>query len=71
VEFDGDEQARLRPSHHCWMHCAVSAFDRRHRLPFRVIGSGSVVGGSIAIDASASSQFVSGLLLSGRPSPRA
>ena len=34
-------------------------------LPFRVIGSGSVVGGSVAIDASASSQFVSGLLLCG------
>jgi 3-phosphoshikimate 1-carboxyvinyltransferase len=34
-------------------------------LPFRVLGSGSVPGGTVAIDASASSQFVSGLLLSG------
>jgi 3-phosphoshikimate 1-carboxyvinyltransferase len=33
-------------------------------LPFRVQGSGSVAGGTVAIDASASSQFVSGLLLS-------
>src|SRR5207253_474472 len=32
-------------------------------LPFRVRGSGSVAGGTVAIDASASSQFVSGLLL--------
>lgn len=34
-------------------------------LPFRVQGTGSVAGGTVAIDASASSQFVSGLLLSG------
>jgi 3-phosphoshikimate 1-carboxyvinyltransferase len=34
-------------------------------LPFSVLGSGSVAGGTVEIDASASSQFVSGLLLSG------
>lgn len=33
-------------------------------LPFRVRGNGSLAGGTVAIDASASSQFVSGLLLS-------
>jgi 3-phosphoshikimate 1-carboxyvinyltransferase len=33
------------------------------RLPFSLYGTGSVVGGEIEIDASASSQFVSGLLL--------
>ncbi|MGB6512077.1 MAG: 3-phosphoshikimate 1-carboxyvinyltransferase, partial [Mycobacterium sp.] len=34
-------------------------------LPFRVHGAGSVAGGAVEIDASASSQFVSGLLLAG------
>jgi 3-phosphoshikimate 1-carboxyvinyltransferase len=34
-------------------------------LPFRVRGAGSVAGGTVDIDASASSQFVSGLLLAG------
>jgi 3-phosphoshikimate 1-carboxyvinyltransferase len=66
VEFDGDEQARLRPI--APLLDALRGLGVRidgTGLPFRVIGSGSVVGGSIAIDASASSQFVSGLLLSG------
>src|SRR3546814_19586802 len=35
------------------------------RLPFAVTGSGSVQGGAVVIDASASSQFVSALLLAG------
>ncbi len=35
------------------------------RLPFTVHGRGGVAGGAVAVDASASSQFVSGLLLSG------
>ena len=34
-------------------------------LPFRVRGAGAVAGGAVDIDASASSQFVSGLLLAG------
>ena len=34
-------------------------------LPFQVRGAGSVAGGAVEIDASASSQFVSGLLLAG------
>src|ERR1700735_2014281 len=34
-------------------------------LPFEVRGAGSVAGGAVEIDASASSQFVSGLLLAG------
>ena len=33
-------------------------------LPFSLYGTGSVAGGELEIDASASSQFVSGLLLS-------
>lgn len=66
VTFDGDEQARSRP--------IAPLLDALRDLgvpvdgtglPFRVQGSGSVTGGTVAIDASASSQFVSGLLLSG------
>ncbi|OUE01359.1 3-phosphoshikimate 1-carboxyvinyltransferase [Clavibacter michiganensis subsp. michiganensis] len=37
--------------------------DGRRALPFSLYGTGEVPGGEIAIDASASSQFVSGLLL--------
>jgi 3-phosphoshikimate 1-carboxyvinyltransferase len=66
VTFDGDEQARARP--------IAPLLDALRGLgvpidgtglPFQVRGSGSVTGGEVAIDASASSQFVSGLLLSG------
>ncbi|MFT3661391.1 MAG: 3-phosphoshikimate 1-carboxyvinyltransferase [Gordonia sp. (in: high G+C Gram-positive bacteria)] len=65
VEFDGDEQARSRP--------LGTVLDGLRRLgadidgdglPFVVHGTGSVTGGPVTIDASASSQFVSGLLLS-------
>ena len=65
VEFDGDEQARARPI--APLLDALRALGVRidgTGLPFRVQGSGSVAGGTVAIDASASSQFVSGLLLS-------
>ena len=65
VEFDGDEQARARPI--APLLDALRALGVRidgTGLPFRVQGSGSVAGGTMAIDASASSQFVSGLLLS-------
>jgi 3-phosphoshikimate 1-carboxyvinyltransferase len=37
----------------------------RARLPFTVRGTGSLIGGTVEIDASISSQFVSGLLLAG------
>jgi 3-phosphoshikimate 1-carboxyvinyltransferase len=66
VEFDGDDQARVRP--------IAPLLDALRDLgvpiegtglPFRVLGSGSVAGGTVAIDASGSSQFVSGLLLCG------
>jgi 3-phosphoshikimate 1-carboxyvinyltransferase len=66
VEFDGDEQARVRPI--APLLDALRGLGVRidgTGLPFRVLGSGSVPGGTVAIDASASSQFVSGLLLSG------
>lgn len=66
VTFDGDEQARARP-------IAPLLYALRDLgvvidgigLPFRVHGKGSLAGGTVAIDASASSQFVSGLLLCG------
>ncbi len=64
VEFDGDEQARARPI--APLLDALRGLGVRidgSGLPFRVQGSGSVAGGTVAIDASASSQFVSGLLL--------
>jgi 3-phosphoshikimate 1-carboxyvinyltransferase len=66
VEFDGDEQARARPIaplldalRGLGVHIDGTG------LPFRVLGRGSIAGGTVAIDASASSQFVSGLLLCG------
>ena len=67
VTFDGDEGARRRP-----MATTIDSLRRlgvdvsdggRGSLPFTVHGTGRVPGGDIAIDASASSQFVSGLLL--------
>ncbi|MGE2816991.1 3-phosphoshikimate 1-carboxyvinyltransferase [Mycobacterium heidelbergense] len=64
VDFDGDEQARVRPI--APLLDALRGLGVRidgTGLPFRVQGSGSVAGGTVAIDASASSQFVSGLLL--------
>lgn len=69
VLFDGDARARERP-----MGRLIDALrglgaeivdDGRAALPFRVTGLGYLPGGSVTIDASASSQFVSGLLLSG------
>jgi 3-phosphoshikimate 1-carboxyvinyltransferase len=72
VRFDGDPAARRRP-----MATVVSALrelgvavdddspDQAGRLPFTVHGRGAVRGGRLRIDASASSQFVSGLLLVG------
>jgi 3-phosphoshikimate 1-carboxyvinyltransferase len=66
VTFDGDEQARTRP-----IAVLLDALRGlgvqvdRDGLPFSVHGTGSVAGGTVEIDASASSQFVSGLLLSG------
>ena len=67
VAFDGDDGARKRP-----MRTTIDSLralgvdvndDGRGHLPFSLYGTGSVAGGAIEIDASASSQFVSGLLL--------
>lgn len=67
--FDADDSARGRP-----MGAIIQGLralgvdlsdDGRGSLPFTVHGTGRVAGGGIEIDASASSQFVSALLLSG------
>ena len=68
VDFDGDAGARVRP-----MGPVIAGLrelgvsveeDGRGTLPLRVVGTGSVTGGTVTIDASGSSQFVSALLLS-------
>jgi 3-phosphoshikimate 1-carboxyvinyltransferase len=67
VALDGDPRARERP-----MGALLDALralgvrvddDGRGALPFTVHGAGAVPGGSVVVDAAASSQFVSALLL--------
>ncbi len=69
VLFDGDEYARERPMATLLDGLRQAGVevrdDGRGRMPFTVRGLGAVPGGSVRIDASASSQFVSGLLLAG------
>ena len=66
VTFDGDDQARARPITPLLDGLRGLGVDiEGSGLPFLVRGHGSVRGGTVHIDASASSQFVSGLLLSG------
>ncbi|WP_396926602.1 3-phosphoshikimate 1-carboxyvinyltransferase [Mycolicibacterium sp.] len=66
VEFDGDEQARTRPIAPLLDAMRGLGVDIDGTgLPFHVHGRGAVAGGTVRIDASSSSQFVSGLLLSG------
>lgn len=69
VRFDGDPQARVRPMGPiltALRTLGVEVDDAGSgRLPFTVRGGGSVPGGPVEVDASGSSQFVSGLLLSG------
>lgn len=68
VRFDGDPRARMRP-----MGSLLAALeslgvriddDGRNSLPFTVRGRGAIPGGAVELDASATSQYVSGLLLS-------
>ncbi|WP_188489476.1 3-phosphoshikimate 1-carboxyvinyltransferase [Williamsia phyllosphaerae] len=65
VTVDGDEQMRSRP-----VDVILTALTDLGveidggALPFTIAGRGSARGGAVTIDASASSQFVSGLLLS-------
>jgi 3-phosphoshikimate 1-carboxyvinyltransferase len=69
VIFDGDPHARSRPMHEVLAGLrglgATVDDDGRGTLPFTVVGTGSVRGGEVTIDASASSQFISALLLAG------
>lgn len=67
IRFDGDPRARMRP-----MGSILTALealgvaiddDGRNSLPFTVHGTGSVPGGATSMDASASSQYISGILL--------
>ena len=67
--FDGDPHARSRPMHEVLLGLrelgVVVEDEGRGLLPFTVRGTGRVRGGRVTIDASASSQFISALLLSG------
>jgi 3-phosphoshikimate 1-carboxyvinyltransferase len=69
VVFDGDPHARLRPMQEILQGLrglGVAVDDEgRGALPFTVLGTGGARGGKVTIDASASSQFVSALLLAG------
>ncbi len=66
VTFDGDEQARARPIAPLLAGLrGLGVSVDGDGLPFVVRGGGAVRGGTVEIDASGSSQFVSGLLLSG------
>ncbi|MEU7628481.1 3-phosphoshikimate 1-carboxyvinyltransferase [Nocardia sp. NPDC049220] len=65
VAFDGDEQARIRPLRTILQALrSLGADIDGDALPFTVHGTGALRGGTVTIDASGSSQFVSGLLLS-------
>ncbi|MFN8097320.1 MAG: 3-phosphoshikimate 1-carboxyvinyltransferase [Dermatophilaceae bacterium] len=68
VHFDGDPHARRRPMAPILDALRAVGVEITHGaegLPFTVQGRGSVHGGEVTIDASASSQFISGLLLAG------
>jgi 3-phosphoshikimate 1-carboxyvinyltransferase len=67
VSFDGDPRARERPVGALLAALRALGADiddgGRGALPFTVRGGGSVLGGTVTLDASGSSQLVSGLLL--------
>ena len=69
VAFDGDPHMRNRPVGEVLTALRGLGVtvddDGRGALPFVVRGAGAVPGGQVVIDASASSQFVSALLLAG------
>jgi 3-phosphoshikimate 1-carboxyvinyltransferase len=66
VSFDGDPHMRNRPIGEVLgaLRTLGVAIDG-DALPFTLHGSGSVRGGTVVVDASASSQFISALLLAG------
>ncbi|WP_010524621.1 3-phosphoshikimate 1-carboxyvinyltransferase, partial [Nesterenkonia sp. F] len=75
VRFDGDPEARVRPMGAVLEGLATLGAEvtdgrsaepgtpRPDTLPFTLRSRGGLAGGEVAVDASASSQFVSGLLL--------
>ena len=74
VTFDGDAAARVRPMDAVIAGLRALGADvaggEDDFLPFTVTGSDRVAGGEISLDASGSSQFVSGPLLVGARLPR-
>lgn len=73
VRFDGDAHARVRPMSALLDALstlgATVADDGRGTLPFAVHGGPNMRGGTVTMDASASSQFISALLLAGARYP--
>ncbi len=68
IAFDGDRRARERPLGAllgALRDLGVAIEPDARALPFAIEGAGAVRGGRVTIDASASSQFVSALLLAG------
>jgi 3-phosphoshikimate 1-carboxyvinyltransferase len=66
VAFDGDPHMRQRPIGEILGALRTLGVDvDGTALPFSVRGRGSVAGGTVVVDASASSQFISALLLAG------
>ncbi len=68
VDFDGDPHMRNRPVGvvlDALRGLGMRISDAQGGLPFTVHGTGSVAGGTVVVDASNSSQFVSALLLAG------
>jgi len=66
VSFDGDPHMRLRPIGEILGALRTLGVPvEGDALPFTVRGTGSVRGGTVVVDASASSQFISALLLAG------
>lgn len=66
VSFDGDPHMRTRPVGEVLTALRALGVDiDGDALPFAVRGTGTVRGGTVVVDASASSQFISALLLAG------
>jgi 3-phosphoshikimate 1-carboxyvinyltransferase len=68
ITFDGDAGARQRPMAtiiESIKDLGGKVYDRgTGRLPFMISATGELRGGEVTVDASRSSQFISGLLLS-------
>ena len=74
IRFDGDIGARRRPmatTLHALTQLGLEVDDEgRDTLPFTITSSGPSTNSAVSIDASGSSQFVSGLLLMGAKLPQ-